>query len=66
MYSCIIALREGAKPIGKVGPNMRKERFDWFKNHDTYNDPICKKNCLDVCRDYNNKFRSYFEQCHKQ
>jgi MoaA/NifB/PqqE/SkfB family radical SAM enzyme len=62
MYSCIIALREGAKPIGKVGPNMRKERFEWFKNHDTHTDQICKKNCLDVCRDYNNKY----EQCHKQ
>lgn len=57
MYQCIIAMREGAKPIGKVGPNMRKERFEWFKKHNTHKDSICSKNCLDVCRDYNNKFR---------
>lgn len=54
-YPCIIHLREGGKPIGKVGPNMRQERKDWIESHNSYNDPICKKNCLDVCIHYNNR-----------
>ena len=54
-FPCIIYLREGGTPIGKVGPNMRKERIKWLENHDTHNDPICAANCLDVCIDYNNK-----------
>jgi len=55
-FPCIIYLREGGKPIGKVGPEMRAERKRWFEQHDTHMDPICSKNCLDVCVDYNNKF----------
>jgi len=56
-YPCIIHLREGGKPIGKVDKNMRKERFQYYKNHNTFLDPICNNNCLDVCVDYNNKVR---------
>lgn len=56
-FSCVIAMREGAKPIGKVGPNMRQERIEWFKKHNSLKDPICKKNCLDVCISHNNRFR---------
>lgn len=52
-YPCIIYLREGGKAIGEVGPNMRKEREGWYKNHNSFSDPICSKNCLDVCCDYN-------------
>ncbi|MHC4647331.1 MAG: radical SAM protein [Planctomycetota bacterium] len=52
-FPCIIHLREGGDPIGKVGPNMRKERMDWIRSHNPSTDPICKKNCLDVCQDYN-------------
>jgi hypothetical protein len=58
-YPCIIHFREGGDPIGEVGPNMRKERIDWLKTHDTHSDPICKKNCLDVCVAYNNRFAKY-------
>jgi MoaA/NifB/PqqE/SkfB family radical SAM enzyme len=54
-FPCIIYMREGGNPIGKVGKNMRRERADWVKTHDTHKDPICLKNCLDVCIDYNNK-----------
>lgn len=54
-FQCVIAMREGAKPIGKVDPNMRKERFEWFKNHNCFEDPICKEMCLDVCRDHNKR-----------
>lgn len=54
-YPCIIYLREDGKSIGKVGPKMRKERGRWFREHDSYSDPICQRNCLDVCVDYNQR-----------
>lgn len=56
-FPCIIYLREQGKPIGKVGPGMRQERRAWFEAHDSAKDPICSKNCLDVCVAHNN-------QCH--
>ena len=55
-YPCIIHMREGGAPIGQVGANMRAEREQWYKTHDTHSDPICQANCLDVCRQYNNVF----------
>jgi molybdenum cofactor biosynthesis enzyme MoaA len=58
-FPCIIHFREGGDPIGRVGENMREERVEWLKNHDTHQDPICLKNCLDVCVDYNNIFEKY-------
>jgi molybdenum cofactor biosynthesis enzyme MoaA len=58
-FPCIIYLREGGNPIGKMTESFRKERLDWFKKHDTHLDPICKNNCLDVCVDYNNKVEHY-------
>lgn len=54
-YPCIIHMREGGKPIGKVGPNMREERKAWMERHMPSCDPICSKNCLDVCVDYNRR-----------
>lgn len=56
-FPCVIYMREKGDPIGKVGPNMRQERIDWIKKHDIHKDTICKNNCLDVCIDYNNRFR---------
>lgn len=58
-FPCIIYLREGGDPIGKVSENMRQERLTWFKSHNSYEDSICKNNCLDVCIDYNNKYGEY-------
>lgn len=52
-YPCIIYMREGGEPIGKVGDVMREEREQWSLTHDCLADPICSRNCLDVCRDYN-------------
>jgi MoaA/NifB/PqqE/SkfB family radical SAM enzyme len=52
-YPCIIYMREGGSPIGKMGPDVRKQREVWANAHDVMTDPICRKNCLDVCRDYN-------------
>lgn len=53
-YPCIIHLREGGAPIGRIGPYMRADRDRWWRAHDTHADPICHRNCLDVCVDYNN------------
>ena len=36
---------------------MRQERAEWSDTHNGKEDPICKANCLDVCRDYSNKYR---------
>jgi MoaA/NifB/PqqE/SkfB family radical SAM enzyme len=55
-YPCIIYLRENGKPIGELGPMMRQERTKWAATHNTQTDPICKKNCIDVCVEYNRKF----------
>ena len=60
-FPCIIYLREGGEPIGKVNSHMREERIRWAEKHDTFKDNICRKNCLDVCIDYNNKYREYHE-----
>lgn len=54
-FPCIIYLREGGNPIGKVGSDMRLQRSSWAKTN-RYADPICRGNCLDVCRDYNNRW----------
>jgi hypothetical protein len=53
-FPCVIYMREKGEPIGKIGPNMRKERLAWAKQHNTHCDPICQANCLDVCIDHNN------------
>jgi len=60
-YPCIIYLREGGKAIGDVGDMavMRGERQDWYERHNTLLDPICSRNCLDVCVDYNRKFAQF-------
>jgi len=58
-FPCIIYLRERGNPIGKMNENFRQERFEWFKRHNSYQDDICKQNCLDVCVDYNNKVEKF-------
>jgi len=54
-FPCVIYMREKGNPIGEVGPNMRAERVEWSKNHNSFEDPICRANCLDVCVAHNNK-----------
>jgi sulfatase maturation enzyme AslB (radical SAM superfamily) len=58
-FPCVIYFREGGRPIGKVGPHMREERAEWYKTHNTKTDPICSKQCLDVCSFYNRKFEQF-------
>lgn len=63
-FPCIIYMREGGAPIGSTEQtmrNVRRQRKAWFETHDTYADPICRRNCLDVCIDYNNRCR-FFEE----
>ena len=57
-YPCIIYLRERGKAIGTVGPQMRGEREQWYRTTDTHADPICRRNCIDACVDYNNLFEA--------
>lgn len=57
-YPCVIHLREGGRPIGRAGAGAREERARWVRAHDGHADPICAGNCLDVCVDYNNRFRA--------
>jgi len=61
-YPCIIHLRESGSPIGTIGASMRKDRLEWFKTHDSHQDPICARNCLDVCTNYNNKYAAFHEE----
>jgi len=57
-YPCIIHLREAPdKPIGRNDSGkVRQERYEWFLRHNTYEDSICRTNCLDVCVEYNRKW----------
>lgn len=61
-FPCVIYMREKGNPIGRVNENMRQERIDWFKTHDSYKDDICRNNCLDVCIDHNNKYKKYHNE----
>jgi molybdenum cofactor biosynthesis enzyme MoaA len=60
-FPCVIYMREGGNAIGKVSEHMREERVKWFETHNSHLDPICRKNCLDVCIDANNKME-YFSR----
>ena len=56
-YPCIIYMREGGDPIGKAGTRLvREERAEWSRTHAVQLDPICSRNCLDVCVDYNRRY----------
>ena len=61
-YPCIIYMREGGRPIGKIGTGMRQERQRWYEDHDCTKDTICSGNCLDVCVEYNTKHESFNER----
>jgi MoaA/NifB/PqqE/SkfB family radical SAM enzyme len=58
-FPCVIYMREQGEAIGNVYgksiKEIRQERKIWFEKTNTYNDLICRKNCLDVCIDHNNK-----------
>jgi len=61
-FPCIIHMREQGNPIGTMDESIamiRLKRQTWYETHDTHNDPICAKNCLDVCIDHNNKVEEF-------
>lgn len=58
-FPCVIYMREKGSPIGRVSDTMRNDRGKWFETHNCFADEICRKNCLDVCRDYNNKYADF-------
>jgi len=57
-YPCIIYMREGGDAIGRMSDEVRSQRLRWFEEHNCHDDPICSTNCLDVCRDYNDRWRA--------
>lgn len=63
-FPCIIYMREHGDPIGTTENlnKIRPDREGWFKTHNTQTDKICRKNCLDVCRDFNNKWKMYADR----
>jgi len=60
-FPCIIYMREQGNPVGTTQntKTIRKERLDWYRSHNCQEDSICRKNCLDVCVAYNNKWEKY-------
>lgn len=57
-FPCIIYLREGGDPIGRIDSGrVREERKEWFEKTDCYKDKRCRESCLDVCLFYSNKVR---------
>lgn len=54
-FPCIIYMREGGLPAGKMDETFRSSRAEWTKKHRPWKDEICKKNCLDVCVEYNRR-----------
>lgn len=61
-YPCIIYMREQGKEIGntyKSIQQIRNERLLWYKNHNCFTDKICRDNCLDVCIDFNNRYKLF-------
>lgn len=54
-FPCIIYLREGGAPIGKMDSRAREARLKWSLETDTHTDRICSKNCLDCIVEANNR-----------
>jgi MoaA/NifB/PqqE/SkfB family radical SAM enzyme len=55
MYSCAVYAREGGKPIGVFGKYNEELRYRWFGEHNSHQDPICKKFCMDFKCRFNDK-----------
>lgn len=62
-FPCVIYFREGGDPIGKIRENFRLERKKWSEDNDIWKDNICQKNCLDVCKEYNNQKFLFSHSC---
>ena len=60
-FPCVIYMRENGDPVGEIGPDMRQERIEWLKNHNAFEDRICRENCLDVCISYNERVNHFLK-----
>ena len=57
--------RERSQSLARAaGPAMREERLRWFESHDSFADPICRKNCLDVCIAHNSTVEAFHNPSH--
>ena len=54
-YPCNIYFREKGTEIGEVNDNILSDRAKWFSTHNSLEDSICKNNCMDILREYNNR-----------
>jgi MoaA/NifB/PqqE/SkfB family radical SAM enzyme len=58
-FPCVIYLRQLGKPIGEIRRGMREDRVNFFKNFNPLKEEICRRTCLDVCVDFNNRCREF-------
>lgn len=56
-YPCNVYFREKGEAIGTVGDvaTMLAERAKWYEQHDSQEDPICSRMCMDLLVAYNNR-----------
>ncbi|MCK9428970.1 MAG: radical SAM protein [Candidatus Omnitrophica bacterium] len=54
-YPCLVYARENGNPIGLLKNNIYQDRLNWFNNHNSNNDIICKKYCMDFKCEFNNE-----------
>lgn len=55
-YPCFIYLREGGRPIGPFGHDVREQRARWMQGHRPKADPICRSHCPDCLLAFNRRF----------
>jgi MoaA/NifB/PqqE/SkfB family radical SAM enzyme len=58
-YSCAVYLREGGHPIGKFGDGNVELREEWFRRHNSHEDPICRNYCMDFKCMFNDRVEQY-------
>ena len=58
-YPCIVYPRERGTCIGplKTVSEMRADRLAWALSRDTFEDPICKRYCMDIFADCNKRIQ---------
>jgi len=61
-FPCAVYAREKGSPIGKVSKNLKEERMNWFKNHDSFKDEICLKYCMDFKCRFNQTVDKYISE----
>ncbi len=60
-YSCAVYAREHGSPIGRFGLGNVELREQWFSEHDSHTDRVCKKFCMDFKCMFNDRVEQF--QC---